>query len=324
MRTTSALVDGLKLVLRRDDSDVVVEVVVAGTDVVIGAGEVDVQVHDAGLADAHVCLRVRPEGVVCAEPASSEAEVWLEGHRLDAGATVTVSGSYTGAGNDQFVFTPRTDGDIGTTAGLLVDVYDVDGNLVNTLDVGEGYLPGTELEVAEGVSVSFGFGTLSATENDAFSVDLVSDSDTADVLVALGIGGLFTGTGAEDLGVSEALLADPSLLNASTSGLSGDAGAILELLGLQYGGAESSGGGGLEAAFSNIVTELGFETQSAMSARDVEEYVVASLDQRRAELSGVNVDEELVEMMRFEQSFAAASRYISVINELNDSLLALI
>ena len=73
-----------------------------------------------------------------------------------------------------------------------------------------------------------------------------------------------------------------------------------------------------------FVSALGFETQSAMSARDVEEYVVASLDQRRAELSGVNVDEELVEMMRFEQSFAAASRYISVINQLNDSLLALI
>jgi flagellar hook-associated protein 1 FlgK len=252
---------------------------------------------------------------------------WTAGTTItgaDAGATVTVSGSYTGAENDEFVFTPRTDGDIGTTPGLLVDVHDADGNLVTTLDVGEGYLPGTEVEVAEGVSVSFGFGTLSASENDAFSVDLISDSDTADVLVALGIGGLFTGTGAEDFGVSEELLADPSLLNASTSGLSGDAGAMLELLGLQYGGAGSAGGVGLEAAFSDIVTELGFETQSAMSARDVEEYVVASLDQRRAELSGVNVDEELVEMMRFEQSFAAASRYISVINQLNDSLLALI
>ena len=173
-------------------------------------------------------------------------------------------------------------------------------------------------------SVSFGFGTLSASENDAFSVDLTADSDTSDVLVALGIGGLFTGTGAEDLGVSEHLLEDPSLLNASTSGLSGDAGAMLELLGLQYGGVESAGGVGLEAAFSDIVTDLGFETQSAINARDIGEYVVASLDQRKAELSGVNVDEELVEMMRFEQSFAAASRYISVINELNDSLLALI
>ncbi len=252
---------------------------------------------------------------------------WAAGTTItgsDTGSTVTVSGSYIGSENDQFVFTPRTDGDIGTTPGLLIDVHDANGELVTTLDVGEGYLPGTELEVADGVRVSFGFGTLSSSENDAFSVDLISDSDTTDVLVALGINGLFTGTGASDFGVSDALLEDPSLLSASTSGVEGDAGALLDLLGLQFSGVESSGGRGLEGALSDIVTALGFEAQSAMNARDVKEYVVASLDQRRAEISGVNVDEELVEMMRFEQSFAAASRYIQVINDLNDSLLALI
>ena len=143
-------------------------------------------------------------------------------------------------------------------------------------------------------------------------------------MVALGINGLFTGSEAKDVGVSDTLVGDPSLLSASNSGFQGDAGAILDLLGLQFSGAESAGGKGLEAAFSDIVTDLGFETQSAINARDIGEYVVASLDQRRAELSGVNVDEELVEMMRFEQSFAAASRYIQVINGLNDSLLALI
>jgi flagellar hook-associated protein FlgK len=252
---------------------------------------------------------------------------WTAGTTLtgtDAGSTVTVTGSYGGATNDELVFVPRGDGDVGTTTGLLVDVFDSSGELVTTLDVGDSYLPGTELEVVEGVKVSFGFGTLSSTNNDAFSLDLVSDSDTTDVLVALGINGLFTGGGAKDVGVSDTLVGDPSLLSASNSGFQGDAGAILDLLGLQFGGAESSGGKGLEAAFSNIVTDLGFETQSAINAREVGEYVVASLDQRRAELSGVNVDEELVEMMRFEQSFAAASRYIQVINGLNDSLLALI
>jgi flagellar hook-associated protein 1 FlgK len=252
---------------------------------------------------------------------------WTAGTTLtgsDTSSTVTVSGSYGGAANEELLFIPRGDGDVGTTAGLLVDVFDSSGELVTTLDVGDSYLPGTELEVVEGVNVSFGFGALSSTNNEAFSLDLISDSDTTDVLVAFGINGLFTGSEAKDVGVSDTLVGDPSLLSASNSGFQGDAGAILDLLGLQFSGAESAGGKGLEAAFSDIVTDLGFETQSAINARDIGEYVVASLDQRRAELSGVNVDEELVEMMRFEQSFAAASRYIQVINGLNDSLLALI
>jgi flagellar hook-associated protein FlgK len=252
---------------------------------------------------------------------------WTAGTTLtgaDTGSTVTVTGAYSGATNEELLFVPRGDGDVGTTPGLLVDVFDSSGELVTTLDVGDTYLPGTQLEVVEGVNVSFGFGGLSSTNNDAFNLDLVSDSDTTDVLVALGINGLFTGSEANDVGVSATLVGDPSLLSASNSGFQGDAGAILDLLGLQFSGAESAGGKGLEAAFSSIVTDLGFETQSAINAREVGEYVVASLDQRRAELSGVNVDEELVEMMRFEQSFAAASRYIQVINGLNDSLLALI
>ena len=252
---------------------------------------------------------------------------WTAGTTLtgaDTGSSVTVTGSYGGSENEELVFVPRGDGDVGTTPGLLVDVFDSAGELVTTLDVGDSYLPGTELEVVEGVQVSFGFGELSASNNDAFSIDLISDSDTTDVLVALGVNGLFSGSDATNVGVSEALVGDPSLLSASNSGFQGDAGAILDLLGLQFGGAESAGGKGLEAAFSDIVTDLGFEAQSAASAREVGEYVVASLDQRKAELSGVNVDEELVEMMRFEQSFAAASRYIQVINGLNDTLLALI
>jgi len=252
---------------------------------------------------------------------------WTAGTTLtgaDTGSSVTVTGSYGGSENEELVFVPRGDGDVGTTPGLLVDVFDSAGELVTTLDVGDSYLPGTELEVVEGVQVSFGFGGLSASNNDAFSLDLISDSDTTDVLVALGVNGLFSGSDATSVGVSEALVGDPSLLSASNSGFQGDAGAILDLLGLQFGGAESAGGKGLEAAFSDIVTDLGFEAQSAASAREVGEYVVASLDQRKAELSGVNVDEELVEMMRFEQSFAAASRYIQVINGLNDTLLALI
>ena len=40
----------------------------------------------------------------------------------DGGSTVTISGSYTGTQNDAFIFTPRSDGDIGTTPGLLIDV----------------------------------------------------------------------------------------------------------------------------------------------------------------------------------------------------------
>ena len=52
--------------------------------------------------------------------------------------------------------------------------------------------------------------------------------------------------------------------------------------------------------------------------------LVDSLKARRAEVAGVNVDEELVEMIRFEQAFAASARFIQVVQELQDTVLRLI
>ena len=39
---------------------------------------------------------------------------------------------------------------------------------------------------------------------------------------------------------------------------------------------------------------------------------------------GVDVDEELVDLVAFEQAFSAAARYISVVGQLSDEILALI
>jgi flagellar hook-associated protein 1 FlgK len=49
-----------------------------------------------------------------------------------------------------------------------------------------------------------------------------------------------------------------------------------------------------------------------------------SLVARREEVSGVNVDEELVNMVRFEQAYQAAARYIQAVNSINDELMRII
>ena len=69
------------------------------------------------------------------------------------------------------------DGVVGVTPGLTVEVRDAAGTLVATLDVGQGYSPGDELELPDGVRVSFGAGELSATHGDVFELDVVVDGD---------------------------------------------------------------------------------------------------------------------------------------------------
>lgn len=236
---------------------------------------------------------------------------------------VAVAGVYEGAENDRWTFTPVGIGTIGTTPRLEVEVRDESGALVTTLDVGEGYPPGTPLAVAEGVTVSFSVGEVNGAAGDAFTLDTIADSDTSDVLVALGLNSFFTGSDASNINVNGDILKDPRLFAASSAGADGDNGAVLEMLDIQSSEVEGLDGT-LSTYFGALVGGVGFEIASTSSALEVEGFMLNSLEEQREQVSGVNVDEELVKMIEYEQTYQAAARFLQVVGQLNDTVLALV
>jgi flagellar hook-associated protein 1 FlgK len=253
---------------------------------------------------------------------SAFAGTTISGH--DNAVDVTVGGAYQGDQSDAYTFVPNMDGTIGTTPGLVIDVFDKGGNLVASLDVGEGYVPGTEVEVAQGITAKFGLGEVSATEGDMFALEVITDSDTSDVLVALGVNSFFTGTGAADIALREDLEQDPSQIATSLTGASGDNQLLLAMLGLQNKEIGDLGKSTFGQYYGDTIGSFGFEVSSTANALDSNESLMSSLDQLKQSVSGVNVDEELVDMVKYEQAFAAASQYINVINELQGELLNLL
>lgn len=235
-----------------------------------------------------------------------------------------IGGSYTGTGSQEFTFVPRSNGTIGTTADLAVDVYNSAGQVVTSLDVGAGYVPGTELTVSEGITVSFGLGELSASHGDRFSVDVTDNSDTADVLVATGLNAFFTGSSASDIDVRADLRQNSELLATSSNGVVGDNGTVARMGGVQDLQVDELNGLSINLFYGQVVGSLGFEVNTVNQALEANESLLGSLDQRAQSLSGVNVDEELVDMLEFEQAFQTAARFLSVVNELGQELLNII
>jgi len=242
----------------------------------------------------------------------------------DTAVDVTVSGEYTGAENGTLTFRPNMDGTIGTTPGLKVLVFDDGGNQVAELDVGPGYSPGQEIDVFEGVTASFAFGDLSASSGDLFTLDVVADSDSSDVLPALGVGGLFTGWDAATIEVREDILRDPDMLASSVSGARSDGSNLVRLLALQNEGVPGLAGSSLPEGWTDVVGRVGLEISATSNAIESESFLLDSLEQRRDQVSGVNVDEELVLMIEQEQAFNAASQYIRVISELTNELMGIV
>jgi len=241
----------------------------------------------------------------------------------DVAVAVTMDGEYTGTTNRRWTFEPNGDGVIGTTPGLTVTVRDENGALVSTLEVGDNYSSGAPLQVADGVTVSFTGGEVRATEGDVFTLDVIADSDTSDVLVAFGLNSLFQGADAATIEVVESIQRDPAQLAASATGAVGDSGALRGMLDLQHTQVEGLGGSFGEF-YSTLVGGVGFEISSTRSAAEVETFLVESLEERRQSIAGVNVDEELVNMIAFEQAFSAAAQYLQVVKQMQDEILRLV
>lgn len=239
----------------------------------------------------------------------------------DSAVAPRISGVYTGQSNSEYIFRPNMDGVIGTTPGLRIEVFDANGTKLTDLDVGPGYAPGDELDVLNGVKASFGFGAVSATNNDLFRIDVVADSDSSDVLVALGLNSLFVGHDAASLAVNPDIVRDNTRLAASYSGDAGDGAAVLALLQVESRGLTSLGGASLDEHLADIVSSVALEIDSQTGARDAEQFLLDGLEARRDQVSGVNTDEELVRMIEQEQAYNLASQYLRVVNDMMTELL---
>jgi flagellar hook-associated protein FlgK len=235
-----------------------------------------------------------------------------------------VSGSYSGAANDAWTFRPSGDGTIGSTVGLKINVFDKNGAQIAQLDVGSNYQPGSELEVRDGVKLAFGLGDVSQSNNDLFRLDVLADSDTADVLPALGLNTLFTGNDASTIAVRGSLIDNPSLFAASASGASGDAGNVLRLL--QLGDSAISGlqGRSFDNSVADWIGGVALELSNASDAAASEDFMQQSLQSRKDQISGVNVDEELAQMIVAQQAYSAAGEYLRVVNQLSNELFNII
>lgn len=76
--------------------------------------------------------------------------------------------------------------------------------------------------------------------------------------------------------------------------------------------------------FRSSMTRLGIEVSAASDNAGVMQSLVDQADTRRQSVSGVNTDEELVQMMRVQQSYAAASKMIKVADDMLQTLLSLV
>ena len=132
----------------------------------------------------------------------------------------------------------------------------------------------------------------------------------------------FIGTGARDIEVNPNIVGDLNLVAAAADALTvpGDNRRAIEIADLQYqlnmGGTQS-----YNDYYSAIVRDVGNEVLKSEAAYNHQSDMMAQLENQRESVSGVSLDEEMINLIKFQNAYTAAARLITTSDEMMQTIL---
>jgi flagellar hook-associated protein 1 FlgK len=164
-------------------------------------------------------------------------------------------------------------------------------------------------------------GRLAIASSDA-GVKFSFGTDTSGVLAGLGVGTLFSGTGAADMGVNQALTDEPRLVATGQGGGTTDSSNIARIAALRDAKTLENGGASFEDFYQGMVGVLGVDRERAQNLLQNQQAMTDHLTNERSAISGVDLDEESIDLIRYQRAYQGAARFLSVIDSLMEALLS--
>lgn len=132
----------------------------------------------------------------------------------------------------------------------------------------------------------------------------------------------FTGTGAVDIELNPLIANDLRLVAAASIPAPGNGETAIAIADLRRALVMAGGTQTFDEFYEDLVTGAGIESKRARDSAESQELVSLELQNQRDAVSGVSLDEELMNMLQFQRSFEAAARIIEVADEMMQTLLA--
>ena len=136
----------------------------------------------------------------------------------------------------------------------------------------------------------------------------------------------FEGSSAFDIQLSSQIEADPNLIAASETldGIPGDNRNALAIAELQNQLIFSGGRATFDDYYNSLIGKTGTESKEAQTNYEHSSAMIAQLERYRDSVSGVSLDEEMVNLVKFQHAYDAAAKLISTIDELLDTVISMV
>ena len=214
--------------------------------------------------------------------------------------TPTVNASSLNTGTDTFVITNASPSTVSIDKFQMQFNSATDFDLVNLTTGAVSnviFADGVAFNIAGGMSVTITGGTMIVGDVVDFSV-----SENA----------AFT------MSVASGVLADTDQIAAGLSTTT-DGDNALALADLQnqlvFGGNQT-----IDGFYNSTVSLVGVRTRSADDGLTQQEGLMLELDNQRQSVSGVSIDEEMINLIKFQQAFEASARLLTIVEEMFDVL----
>lgn len=124
--------------------------------------------------------------------------------------------------------------------------------------------------------------------------------------------------------INQDLIKDPGRIATSFDerfGGTGDGAAALAIAQLRTTPIMIGQTSSFDDFFSSVVAEIGLKGEQAAIALETENVILKDMNDLKASISGVNIDEELSNMIKFQHAYNSAARFISEIDRMLDVII---
>jgi len=226
---------------------------------------------------------------------------------ITVGGTLLVSGNDVldqletfDAGTNQLMLRTTSGATLSLTGGSIQGAIDARDGVLGDLKSGLDSLAGSLVTEINQIH-STGFSLSGATGTDFFS-----------------------GSTAADISLNADLLADPGKLQASgDAAAAGDNQVALSLARLANQPLAALNGQTFAQQYTATVTNLGQSLNSTNAHLNDQTLVQSMLKSQRDSVSGVSVDEEMTNMMKYQKAFEASAKLVSTVSEMLDNVINL-
>lgn len=235
-----------------------------------------------------------------------------------------VSGVYTGDADETYTCTVVGTGKVGVTDDLELKIENSAGQLVNTINIGSGYVPGSYfvIDTTQGIKLQIETGDL--IDGQTFDIEGLADSDTSDFLAVSGVNSFFQGHSASSMKVSEKIRDSAASISVSMGVAMTDNENIKRISQLSEKPIESLGYLSHEEYYRKISTGLAQKIRVVTINQENSERVTIELRSQRDHISGVDINNEAAELMIYEQMFQSMAKYLNMIKECMEQVMQIL